>query len=34
MPNPPSDKRRLMAIVAEHSEELLNEWKRIHGKPD
>ncbi len=29
-----SDMRRLMAVVAEHREEFLKEWERIHGKSD
>ncbi len=28
------DMRRLMAVVAEHREEFLMEWERIHGKSD
>ena len=29
-----SDMRRLMAEVAERRDEFLQEWERIHGKPD
>jgi hypothetical protein len=29
-----SDMRRLMSEVAEHRDRFLQEWERIHGKPD